>query len=148
MHRRLRVAAAVGALATAVTACQKPLPELTVLSGSTTTTVQPQTYCFDPAHCHFPKSVVGQVSAQPGSTLLVDVPRAVATQTWGVVSAVRNAKGQFRSIKGANYRSGNVTNSHTTRVDVPYGVGSYYLIVSQRGASTVGSWVAEITIQR
>jgi hypothetical protein len=129
-----------------ITACQKPLPELTVLSGSTTTTVQPQTYCFDPSHCHFPKSVVAGVSARAGSTLLVDVPHAVAAQTWSVLSAVRTAKGVFKSIKGANYRADAVTNSHSTEIHVPYGVGSYYLIVSQRGTATVGSWVAEIMI--
>jgi hypothetical protein len=148
MHRPWRVLAAFAVLVMTVTACQKPLPELTVLSGSTTTTVQPQTYCFDPSHCHFPKSVVGEVSAQSGSTLLVDVPRAVAAQTWSVVSAVRNAKGDFKTIKGANYRANAVTNSHSTRIDVPYGVGSYYLIVSQRGTATLGSWVAEITIHQ
>lgn len=142
-----RVLCAVAAGAVLLTGCQKPFPDLTVLSGDTTTTVSPQTYCFDAAHCHFPKSTVGQVSARAGSTLLVDVPRAVADQTWSVVSAVRKANGTFRTIKGANYSSNNVHDSHSTRVDVPYGVGGYYLVVSQHGSS-LGSWVTEVTISQ
>jgi hypothetical protein len=146
--RRALYAAGLGAAALALTACQKPLPQLTVLSGATTIRVAPQTYCFSALHCHFPRSAVGSIHAPAGSSLVVDVPRPVAAGPWSVVSAVQNKKGQFQTIKGANYQSGTQRNSHTARVDVPYGVGNYYLVVTQRSSASTGSWVAQITITR
>ena len=145
-----RVAAVAAGLAAAgvLTACQKPLPEVTVLSGGTTTTVSPQTYCFDDKHCRFPRSEVGAVAAPAGSTLLVDVPREVAHAYWSVTSAVRRNDGTFRTLKGAAFSSGTVHDSHSTRVQVPDGIGSYYLVVTQLSSSSKGSWVAEVTIRR
>jgi hypothetical protein len=147
-RRVLGTAAGLALAASALTSCQKPVPELTVLSGSATTQVSPQTYCFDTAHCRFPKSDVRRVSARPGSTLLIDVPRSVAAESWNAVSAVQKSNGTFATIKGANYQSGTVRDSHSARVDVPYGVGSYYLVVRQLSGTTNGSWIAEITITR
>jgi hypothetical protein len=133
--RRAIVTVAAGLAATAaLTACDKPLPNLTVLSGSTTIVVSPQAYCADATHCHFPQ-------------LLVDVPRQVAGKPWVVVSASQKSDGTFEAITGANYTSGTITHRHTASVDVPYGVGSYYLVVTQKSASVNGSWVAEVTIK-
>jgi hypothetical protein len=146
--RRVLGAAATIAAGTVLTACQKPVPDVTVLSGSETTVVHPQSYCFDAKHCRFPKSEVGGVSAQAGSTLLVDVPRAVAYAFWSVTSATQLGDGTFQTIKGQAYSSGAVHNSHSTRVAVPYGVGTYYLVVTQLSTSGNGSWVAEVTITR
>lgn len=150
-RRVLRTAAAAFAAAVAMVllaACEKPLPELTVLAGSTTVQVSPQTYCFDPNHCRFPTSVVGQVRARAGSTLLVDVPRAVAALPWTAVSAVQQPDGRFRTIVGAAFQSGTVLHSHTTRVQVPYDVASYFLVVTQRSTTGNGSWVAQVTVTR
>ena len=147
--RRAIVTVAAGLAATAaLTACDKPLPNLTVLSGSTTIVVSPQAYCADATHCHFPKSKVHDISATPGSQLLVDVPRQVAGKPWVVVSASQKSDGTFQAITGANYTSGTITHRHTASVDVPYGVGSYYLVVTQKSASVNGSWVAEVMIKR
>ena len=128
--------------------CQKPVPELTVLSGSTTVRLSPQTYCFDASHCRFPKSRVDTIRARPGASLLVDVPRDVAGRAWSVISAVQRSDGTFRTISGADYASTNVRGRHTTSVLVPNGVGTYYLVVTQKSASANGSWVAEVSIAR
>lgn len=149
MPRSRRVLGAAAGLATAavvLTGCEKPVPGVTILSGSTTTVVHPQTYCFDATHCRFPKSQVGKISARRGSTLLVDVPREVAGTSWSVTSAVQKSAGTFQTISGASYSSGTVHDTHSTRVQVPYGVGSYYLVVTQAGGSSTGSWIAEIAI--
>ncbi|MCW2495930.1 DUF2771 family protein [Jatrophihabitans sp.] len=149
MRRARALATAVvgiGAVAS-LAACTKPLPNVTVLSGDTTVVVKPQAYCADQSHCHFPKGHVSTIKAAAGSSILVDVPRAVASKSWTLVSAVQKSNGTFQTISGANYQSGTVKNSHSTRVDVPYGVGSYFLVVTQKSATTNGSWVAEVSIK-
>ena len=142
--------AAAGATVLSLAACDRPVPEVTVLSGSTTIVVSPQTYCPDatPTHCRFSTSSVHHLRAIAGSTLLVDVPREVADTSWSVVSASQKANGNFSTIPGANYASGTITGTHSVRLDVPYGVGSYFLVVQSKGASTDGSWVAEVSISR
>ena len=147
---RIVTVAAAGAAVVTLGACDKPVPNVTVLSGSTTIVVSPQTYCPDvtAAHCRFSTGSVHRVSAVAGSSLLVDVPREVADKAWSVVSASQKANGNFTTIPGANYASGTITNSHSVRLDVPYGVGSYFLVIQSRSASTNGSWVAEVSISR
>lgn len=148
MRRARALATAAVGLGAVVSlaACTKPLPNVTVLSGDTTIVVKPQAYCPDPAHCHFPKGHVSTISAVAGSSILVDVPREVASKPWTLVSAVQKSNGTFQTIAGANYASGTVKNSHSTHVDVPYGVGSYFLVVTQKSATANGSWVAEVSI--
>lgn len=144
------VAAGAAAIAT-LAACDRPVPNVTVLSGATTIVVSPQSYCPDTitSHCRFSTSrTVNHVSAFAGSTLLVDVPHEVADKAWSVVSASQRADGTFATIPGANYTSGTIQNSHSVRLDVPYGVGSYFLVVQEKGATSNGSWIAEVTIKR
>ena len=147
--KAVTIAAGLAAVAT-LTSCDKPVPNVTVLSGSTTIVVSPQAYCPDTtaSHCRFAAGSIDRVSAIAGSTLLVDVPREVADTSWSVVSASEKADGKFSTIAGANYASGTITHSHSVRLDVPYGVGSYFLVIQAKGAATSGSWVAEVTITR
>lgn len=143
-RRSVILVAAAGAATMALAACQKPVPELTVLSGSTTVRVSPQTYCFDTTHCRFPNTKPPTITAREGDTLLVDVPRAVAHGVWRVTSQRRSGT-TFTPIPGAPYYSPVVRNSHSTTVQVPYGTGDYYLVVQQVG-STQGTWIAQVSI--
>ena len=138
------VTVAVGIAATvSLTACTKPLPNVTVLSGSTTVIVSPQTYCADLTHCHTPGKAIPTVHAKAGATLLIDVPRSIADHEWAVASGTITGS-QLRAFVGANYSTGTVRNTHTARVDVPYGVGTYTLAVT----TNVDSWVAQVTVSR
>jgi hypothetical protein len=155
MPRPVRtIAAVVGAAAVSslLTGCgSKPTPNVTVLSGHTTSVVKPQTYCFDanPAHCRVSaKGNVGAIKARQGSTIFIDVPRTVASSHWGVTSATEDSSGQFQAITGSGLSSSTLHNTHSTRVNVPYGPGTkYYLIVIQQSGSVqTGSWVTQVTI--
>ena len=136
------VAVGVAAL-TALTACDKPAPEITVLSGSTTVVVTPQTYCTDLSHCHTPGKAVPKVRAKAGATLLIDVPRSIADHSWAVSSGTFS-NNQLRAFVGANYSTGTVHNTHTASVDVPYGVGTYTLAVT----TNTDAWIAQVTVTR
>jgi hypothetical protein len=155
MPRPVRTLAAVVAAVAAgglLTGCgTKPSPNVTVLSGHTTSVVKPQTYCFDtnPAHCRVSaKGNVAAIKARQGSTIFVDVPRSVANSHWGVTSATENGSGQFQAITGSGLSSSTLHDRHSTRVNVPYGPGTkYYLIVIQQAGSVqTASWVTQVTI--
>lgn len=150
MSRRYRsgaLAAGLVAAATVLAACDKPVPEVTVLSGATTTRVQPNRYCFDPAgrHCRA-SDAVGTVQAQSNGTLLVDVPRTVADTHWLVTAYRRTASGKSSPLDG--YGSPSVlSDRHSIRLPVPYGEGTYYISVVQlSGAKQVGQWTATVEV--
>ena len=151
MSRPARLAAAalgVAAIATVVTACDKPTPKVTFLSGSTTTVVTAQTYCFDTQHCRVSSSTpVKSVRVTPGTSVLVDVPRQVASQTWSVVAATQGNDGTFSQLQVDGASSGSITHSHSTRVAVPYATGQYYLIVRQQsGGKDTATWLAKVSL--
>lgn len=137
------IAAAAGLLA----ACDKPVPQVTVLSGSTTTLLQPSRYCFDATGktCRS-SNAVGAVRAQPNGTLFVDVPRAVAVTHWLVTAYRQTASGKTTPLDG--YGSPNVlSDRHSIRLPVPYGQGTYYISVVQlSGPRQVGQWTATVEV--
>ena len=139
------IVTAVGAIAaiTSLSACDKPLPKITVLSGSTTVQVSPQSYCFDATHCHFPKAPESVVHASAGSTLFVDVPREIADHPWSISSGTLSGN-TLKTFVGDNYSTGTIKNTHSARVDVPYGVGSYTLAIQANGKA----WVTLVDVLR
>jgi len=141
---RATAAAAVAVAAiTSLSACDKPLPKVTVLSGSTTVVVGPQSYCFDASHCHFPKSKETVVHARAGTTLLVDVPRQIADHAWQVSSGTLSGN-TLKTFVGDNYSTGTIKNTHSARVDVPYGVGTYTLVIR----TSTDAWIASVQVSR
>jgi hypothetical protein len=149
MRRPLVLAAIVITTAGLLAACQKPVPKVTLQSGSTSTTVNPQTFCFDLAHCRIRTAGgVGSLKARAGSTILVDVPREVADRTWSAVSAQIQPDGKFKTLSGAEFSSGRQHHTHAARVGVPFGSGStYYLVViAESSGKQTGTWVSKITI--
>lgn len=152
MSRRTnRLAAAVlggAALVATLTACDKPTPKVTFQSGSTSTQAQPQTYCFDLAHCRISTSnSVADLKASAGSTILVDVPRNVATNSWSVTAATVGSDNKYAQLQVDGTSSSTISDHHSTRVAVPFGTGQYVLIVKEtRSGKDTATWVARITV--
>lgn len=151
MSRHARTLSVAGAVAAVVllTGCQKPAPDVTVLSGSTTTVVRAQTYCFDAniKHCRIAThGNVGSITARAGSAILVDVPRVVAAGRWNATSAVEVSSGKFQTIAGVGHASPTRHDTHSTRLTVPYGVHAYFLVVQQAGPAQTGAWVTRVTV--
>jgi len=150
--RPLLAVLAVAAGVLTLAACDKPTPGVTIQSGSTSTVLRPQTYCFDaePTHCRLTASGnVGTLHASGGGNILVDVPRTIASGYWQVRSATQQANGTFKSLTAEGTSSAVVHDRHSTRVQVPLGSGDYYLIVTEAPQGTnkaTGSWVARIVV--
>jgi hypothetical protein len=144
-------AAAVGAaaIATVLSACDKPTPKVTFQSGSTSTQATAQTYCYDVAHCRISTSnSVAALDAKGGSTVLVDVPRDIASNSWSVTAATLGTDGKYTQLDLDGTSSSTITDSHSTRLAVPYATGQYVLIVREtRAGKETGSWVARITVK-
>jgi hypothetical protein len=150
MHRRRVGACVVGIAAAAglLTACSKPTPELTFLSGSTVTQVSAQTYCFDanPNHCRIGTNAkTTRLKAVSGSSIMIDVPRVVAGRTWQASAYTVEADGKPTPISDAT-ASSPVVHGHSTRVQVPVltGDASYLLAVQSKGLP--GSWIAQVDV--
>jgi hypothetical protein len=141
------LAVGIAAAAGLLVACDKPVPEVTVLSGSTTTQLQPSRYCFSTTanSCRSSDSV-GTVHARSDGTLLIDVPRPVAQAHWLVTAYRRAASGRPTPLDG--YGSPSVLNDrHSIRLPVPYGEGTYYISVVQlNGPKQVGQWTATVEV--
>jgi hypothetical protein len=126
MRRPVRILAVTGALAgTAVLAgCDKPLPKITVQRGSFSTTISPSTYCFDAKHCHTDKLDLPLVSARPDDTVLVDVPRTMASRGWSV-SAL--------SLDGTKSLGGSaIEDQHSYRVAASANNGQPFIVQVQQ----------------
>jgi hypothetical protein len=144
MRRAIATTAALIAAVAGLTACNKPLPNITVLAGSTTVVVSPQTYCFDASHCHVPNSHVPTVHASAGTDLFIDVPRQIADHAWSVSSGTFVNDTTFKTFVGDNYSTGAISNTHSTRVDVPYGEGTYSLVIK----ADLSAWVVTVKVNR
>ena len=123
-----RPAAAVAAAVAAVgllAACDKPVPKITIQSGSVSTTVTPSTYTFDAAHVRHSPLDLPEITARPGGTVLVDVPRNVRDNGWTV-----NAL----SLDGAKSlgSSGTITASHSYRVAAESNNGNPFIVQVQQ----------------
>jgi hypothetical protein len=112
---------AVLAAATVLTACQKPAPNVSVLSGSTFRTVSPSTYCFAATTCRPGPLDLPEVSAAPDSKVLVDVPRQVMSRGWAVLALSLNG----RKVLGT---SGRITDSHSYQIASTVNSGQPFIV--------------------
>lgn len=139
MRRLATAVAGVTLLCGVLTACERPVPDLTVLADRVVTRVSPATYCFDSASCRTGTSTAKSVSATPGSTILVDVPRDVADGRWVVAAYTEDSSGKKTVIDGAG--STLLHNRHSVRLAVPSSTGAYALsIQSFNGTTPNGLW--------
>ncbi|HEY2041337.1 MAG TPA: DUF2771 family protein [Jatrophihabitans sp.] len=126
-RRVLSLAIAAGATATVLTGCTKPQPSITVFSGSTSKTVSAQPECVLTSRCNADAGKVSDLNAAPGSTILVDVPKTLASAGWIVTAFTQDSSSKNTPIDGAG---SSITNNHTVRLQVPQAGGAYFLQVS------------------
>jgi hypothetical protein len=148
--RTSRIAAVVlgaAALATVLTACDKPTPSVTLFSGHKTIKVAPAKYCYDgnSKTCRT-TTASGKLNATSGSTIVVDVPREVAVNHWAVAAFVKDSTGKITTIESAS--SAVVSGTHSVRLQVPQAnSGSYQLsIQSFTGNTATGEWDVEVNL--
>jgi hypothetical protein len=83
-RRLLASASAVGALL-ALSACEKPVPIVTVVSGGESVYTEASTWCFedqDPPECAERDSGVTEVAVRGGDTVGVDVDKELVDRGW------------------------------------------------------------------
>jgi hypothetical protein len=132
-----------------LTACQKPLPTITVSGDGKSVVVDAARYQFPGGPLHQPVKDVGQapgIRVRAGSELLVDVPRTVAANAWVVAAFTLDSAGKSHALAGAGSATA-VRDRHTTHLSTAVaGVGSYYLQIAEiRGATQAGGWIVHVT---
>ena len=106
--------------------CDKPVPKVTVQSGSFSTTIMPSTYCFDRGHCRSSTRIdLPVVAAAPDGKVLVDVPRDVVSRGWSVDALSLDGK---KNLGG----SGPIRDSHSYRVASNANGGAPFIVAVQQ----------------
>jgi hypothetical protein len=138
----LVLAAAVGLL----TACDKPIPQVTAFANNTVTQLKAQNYCFDSVKCKLNiNQKLPTLKALPGSTIQFDVPGEVADTKWSASAFVVGQDGSVQTIVGTAF----LTNTHHTGLVVPIAAPGQTFFVgvqSTRGLSKGGEWQARVEI--
>ena len=94
-RRLLASACAAGALL-ALTACEKPAPIVTVVSGGESVYAEASTWCFDeqtPPDCAERGEGVEELSVRGGQTVGVDVDKELAERGWFIELAEPEGQG-------------------------------------------------------
>lgn len=132
LRRAVTAVAGLVAAATLLTACDKPQPTITVLSGTHTITVPAQPTCtiVTSGNCSLDAGKQRTVQARSGSQLLLDVPPELADRGYIVAAYTTDGKTNTPlSTPGAS--TGPMTGKLAVRLAVPsQAQGSYYLQVS------------------
>jgi hypothetical protein len=108
MTARHRLPAAVGRLAiaglavVALSACERPNPIVTVVSGTTSEWKEADVYCFEgqsleSGDCAEHSSEPSELPVEPGQRIGVDVSKAVAERGWFVELSGPNGQGEAQS---------------------------------------------------
>lgn len=124
-YRRAPLAtlAAAAVAAGVLTACEKPLPQITVVGAGRVVTVAPSAYCFDANSCRKPgASGLPVVTVPADDKVLVDVPRAVKSRGWQVRALSLTDNGQQIGS------SGPITDSHSYKVTSGVGSGAPFIV--------------------
>jgi hypothetical protein len=121
---RRAVAAVVGAAAatTLLTACQKPVPKVTVLGGGTVVTITPSDYCFSAQRCRTSALDLPTLTLGPDDKAMIDVPRTVESNGWQVQALSLQ---DITKVLGA---SGPIDGSHSYRVAGNVGGGDPFIV--------------------
>lgn len=136
-------------LAGLLVACQKPLPTITVSGDGKSVVVDAARYQFAGGPLRQPIKDVGDaptIRVRAGSQLLVDVPRAVASNAWVVAAFTLDSASKSHPLTGAGSATA-IRDQHTTHLSTTTaGVGSYYLQIAEiRGTSQAGGWIVRVT---
>lgn len=143
--RPAALVAAAGVGAVALAACDKPLPDVTFQSGSTSVLIAPSTYCWSQDNCKRGDGGNHVLGARGGSTVQISVPRSVADNAWIATAYTVDAQGKSSPLEG--FGSNLVKDNHFTRVFVPTSQGSYLLSVSEfEGDRQSGVWTLTVNV--
>jgi hypothetical protein len=138
-------------LAALLSACDKPQPTVTVFNGSDSAIVKAQPVCTvqKTDTCDPDPGKVVDVTADAGSTLLVDVPKKLADAGWFVSAFTSDGKTNT-PINTPGVGSANVLRDHTVRLQVPQQTtGSYYLqVVSMRPSRELTNWLITVHLSQ
>jgi Protein of unknown function (DUF2771) len=130
-----------------LTACDKPLPTLTVFSGSTAKKVEAQPVCVTAATPCSPNSgKITELTAKSGGQILVDVPKKLASAGWLVTAFTVDTAGKSTPINGAG--SSPVNGDHSVRLNVPITTGGYFLEVYpiKKNDKVLSTWLVSVKI--
>ncbi len=85
------------------------------------------------------------LTVQPGSDLLVDVPRELATNAWVVAAFTLGPTGKTTPLAGAGSA---VHDTHSARLTAPpSSVTDYFLqVVELRGSKQAGGWILHVKV--
>lgn len=84
-RRRVLAAASAAVAALGLTGCEKPLPIVTVQSGTTVEVAEARSWCFGEApgeKCVQGEQAATELEAKPGQIVSVDVSKEVADRGW------------------------------------------------------------------
>jgi hypothetical protein len=119
----LATLAAAAAATGVLTACEKPLPQVTVVGAGRVVTVAPSSYCFDTNSCRKPgANRLAVVTVPADEKILVDVPRAVKSRGWQVRALSLTDDGKQIGS------SGPITDSHSYKVTSGAGGGAPFIV--------------------
>lgn len=130
----------------ALSACTRPLPNITVYGDGQSIIVPAANYRFPNGSSHVRITDYGKaptLRVQNGTALMIDVPREIAVNAWVVAAFTLAADGKSTPIPGAGSA---LHDRHSTRLRAaPGGVSDYFLqIVELRGAAQTGGWVVHV----
>jgi hypothetical protein len=145
-RRRLPTVAAVTgllAISALLSACDKPQPTVTVYSGSTAKAVSAQPPCLLLGTCSPNQGRVTGLSVEPGSTVLIDVPKQLADAGWIASAFTQDSTGKNTPVAGAGTTT---TTKLTARLQVPQGSGGYFVQISSlKPSDQLTTWIVRVT---
>jgi hypothetical protein len=146
LRRKAPIVVALALLAGLLAACQKPLPTITVFGDGKSVIIAASQYQFAGAATRTTNGDAHSISVQAGSSLLVDVPRAVAKRAWAVQAYSVDSSNKATYVAEAS--SPVITDKHSTRVSSsPMGVGTYVLRISEyreNPNTPTGVWLVQV----
>ncbi len=145
---RLGAVATVAVAAVTLSACTKPIPEITVYGDGHSLNVGAARYTFPNGKEHVRITDYGRaptLRVQPGSDLLVDVPRELATNAWVVAAFTLDPTGKATPLAGAGSA---VHDTHSARLTAPpSSISDYFLqVVELRGSKQTGGWIVHVKV--
>lgn len=149
IRRRLPpVLAAAAVVTVGLSACTKPIPEITVYGNGHSLNVPAARYTFPNGKEQVRITDYGKaptLEVQPGTDLLVDVPRELATNAWVVAAFTLDPTGKTTPLAGAGSA---VHDTHSARLTAPpSAVTDYFLQVAElRGSKQAGGWILHVRV--
>ena len=151
-RRLLASASAAGALL-ALTACEKPAPIVTVVSGGESVYSEANTWCFEgqtPPDCAARAEGTTELSVRGGETIGVDVDKELADRGWFIELSEPEGQGQ-----GSQPQQSEVQDGHYFTFTAPNLPSDSALLLTvralgegERESEPIGEWRFTLTPRR